>query len=209
MSIRPFSSVKMLASRSFQSPISSFNRPYMPSRYLLSKAQTRIFHSDTPKWSLSQSPYHILKSTQSSSKQDLKDRFIELTKQYHPDKTLNMPEEERQRRHTHYLHIQAAYKLLRDPKTRQMYDLGQITYNPNKSNSYTTFGGNIITPSVKDFIYPWVLGVAFLGIMSLIWIDNNNSARIREEEIAWQYFRQQRRKEGLGDIVGMTHYRRV
>ncbi|KAH6567986.1 hypothetical protein BASA60_008818 [Batrachochytrium salamandrivorans] len=165
-------------------------------------------HTDSGQWNHPESPYDILKASASDTQDELKNHFLELSKTFHPDKTLQLPDEERKQRHIRYLHIQAAYKLLRNPVARDAYDRGLAATRPGYMPTKDHYGDAPIHPTVGGFVYPWFLGVTFLGILSFIWIDNSHKSRLREEDLAWKLFRRQRRAEGLEDVVGMTTHRR-
>ncbi|KAF6211862.1 hypothetical protein GE061_012378 [Apolygus lucorum] len=96
---------------------------------------------------VSQSYYDILKVSQTCSSKDVRDAFINLSKQNHPDKHGNDPS-----MHERFVQINEAYSVLINPSTRRQYDmtLGSKrklnaphdvyttrTTNPHKPNSQT------------------------------------------------------------------------
>jgi len=48
----------------------------------------------------------------------LKGKFLELSAEIHPDRVHDAPEAEKQRAHTRYLELNAAYNCLKEPKSR-------------------------------------------------------------------------------------------
>uniref|UniRef100_A0A0A9W7R7 DnaJ-like protein 60 n=1 Tax=Lygus hesperus TaxID=30085 RepID=A0A0A9W7R7_LYGHE len=67
---------------------------------------------------VSQSYYDILKVSQTCSSKDVRDAFITLSKQNHPDKHGNDPS-----MHERFVQINEAYSVLINPSTRRQYDM--------------------------------------------------------------------------------------
>lgn len=63
--------------------------------------------------------YQILQIPSDSSPDEIRQAYLKLAKQYHPDKNLNNQEEATQK----FKEIKMAYEVLSDPQKRQQYDL--------------------------------------------------------------------------------------
>lgn len=88
------------------------------------------------KRSISRSYYDILKVSPTCTSKEIRDAFIILSKQNHPDKHLNDPS-----MHEKFVQINEAYSTLINPSKRRAYDL--TLYHKRKlnapyDNSYTT-----------------------------------------------------------------------
>ncbi len=69
--------------------------------------------------------YKILGVKENASEEEIRERWIELTKHYHPDRGVDMASEEKIRE------INEAYQVLKHSSTRVEYDLNR-TYGPQK-----------------------------------------------------------------------------
>jgi hypothetical protein len=69
--------------------------------------------------------YKILGVKENASEEEIRERWIELTKHYHPDRGIDMASEEKIRE------INEAYQVLKHSSTRVEYDLNR-TYGPQK-----------------------------------------------------------------------------
>ena len=95
-------------------------------------------------------PYRILGVNKSSSPQDIKQAFKKLAKEYHPDK----PDGDEAK----FKQINEAYEILKDPKKKEMYDLGGMDTNqPNfhrgrdGSFRFSFGGGEGFDDIIRDF----------------------------------------------------------
>jgi len=95
-------------------------------------------------------PYRILGVNKSSSPQDIKQAFKKLAKEYHPDK----PDGDEAK----FKQINEAYEILKDPKKKEMYDLGGM--DPNQPNfhrgrdgsfRFSFGGGEGFDDIIRDF----------------------------------------------------------
>lgn len=80
--------------------------------------------------------YKILGVSQSASKEDIKDAFRKLTKEWHPDLHATKPEKERAKIRAKFQEINEAYETLSNDDLRRKYDdfrrYGQSPFgNPN------------------------------------------------------------------------------
>jgi curved DNA-binding protein CbpA len=73
--------------------------------------------------------YKILGVKENASEEEIRERWIELTKHYHPDREIDIASEEKIRE------INEAYQVLKHSSTRVEYDLNR-TYGPQKRESY-------------------------------------------------------------------------
>ena len=69
--------------------------------------------------------YKILGVKENASEEEIRERWIELTKHYHPDRGVDIASEEKIRE------INEAYQVLKHSSTRVEYDLNR-TYGPQK-----------------------------------------------------------------------------
>ena len=95
-------------------------------------------------------PYDILGISKSSSAQEIKQAFKKLAKEYHPDRP-NGSEEK-------FKEINLAHEILKDPKSRQLYDQGgmdgnQPQFRRGQDGSFRfSFGtGEGFDDIIKDF----------------------------------------------------------
>lgn len=95
-------------------------------------------------------PYRILGVNKNSSPQDIKQAFKKLAKEYHPDK----PDGDEAK----FKQINEAYEILKDPKKKEMYDLGGM--DPNQPNfhrgrdgsfRFSFGGGQDFDDVIRDF----------------------------------------------------------
>jgi curved DNA-binding protein len=95
-------------------------------------------------------PYRILGVNKNSSPQDIKQAFKKLAKEYHPDK----PDGDEAK----FKQINEAYEILKDPKKKEMYDLGGM--DPNQPNfhrgrdgsfRFSFGGGEGFDDIIRDF----------------------------------------------------------
>ncbi|KAL2913478.1 hypothetical protein HK105_206938 [Polyrhizophydium stewartii] len=128
---------------------------------------------------------------------------------------MSLPESERKLKHERFVLIQEAYDLLQDEYRRHEYD--SVSQRPSAyaassqgsspPGSYENVGSE--PPFSKlEFVYPLFLGFLLVGIVGYIWINSNIESRKRQEDLAWEYYRIQRHRDGLGDIVGQAPLRK-
>uniref|UniRef100_T1J975 J domain-containing protein n=1 Tax=Strigamia maritima TaxID=126957 RepID=T1J975_STRMM len=65
----------------------------------------------------SKNHYEILKVNRNATTQEIKDSFVKLSKELHPDKRPNDPSS-----HSNFVELNEAYRVLSKFKSRQMYD---------------------------------------------------------------------------------------
>ncbi|BET00923.1 DnaJ (Hsp40) homolog, subfamily C, member 4 [Nesidiocoris tenuis] len=81
----------------------------------------RILKLDCRRW-MSRSYYEILKVPQNCSSKEVRDAFISLSKQNHPDKHGNDPA-----MHERFVQINEAYSVLSNPTSRRSYDISLVS----------------------------------------------------------------------------------
>src|SRR5512137_1659559 len=74
--------------------------------------------------------YKILGVMENASEEEMRERWVELTKRYHPDRGEDLSSDERIRE------INEAYHVLKHSSTRVEYDLKR-TYGQKKRKSYS------------------------------------------------------------------------
>ena len=161
-------------------------------------------------WKYSDSPLDILKVDRNCSPRELKSKFYELSKEYHPDKTLGLNEAARKSKTDYYLKIQLAYELLKDKESRDYYFVNRST----KNSGYTTSNQyqyqhhyrkqeyhKSDTEKTFDDARIWILTSAFIFITYSIVSKNYENSQKRELDLAWQLHYAQASKQGLEDVV--------
>ncbi|TPX67241.1 hypothetical protein SpCBS45565_g03934 [Spizellomyces sp. 'palustris'] len=135
--------------------------------------------------------------------------------EYHPDRTIAKPIEERTQCNQTYILVQNAYAILSDTRKRAEYDY-LIATRVAPVVSYTraptaaagqpqAFWGDGQTPTnIGKIMTPWVIGLGavwFVGTVLSMYVSEQQS---RSEVEAWQEYMKAREQEGLADVLGYT-----
>lgn len=84
--------------------------------------------------------YNTLGLSKSSTTAQIKTRFLELSKKYHPDRTRHL-DDATQKSHTDkFKTIKEAYDVLRSPTKRRDYDLTLLSSSSSNNNNYNPYG---------------------------------------------------------------------
>uniref|UniRef100_A0A060TB91 ARAD1B06358p n=1 Tax=Blastobotrys adeninivorans TaxID=409370 RepID=A0A060TB91_BLAAD len=83
------------------------------------------------------SPFKTLGLPPSATKAQIKSKFYELSKKYHPDRMRHKPEDEQQHSEKRYREITEAYELLSDPSKLEQYR-SQEAHSTSTSSSAST-----------------------------------------------------------------------
>jgi hypothetical protein len=111
-----------------------YSRQNLNEAHARSNHRIRMFHSSNPVYANKRDYYDVLGLGRSSSKDEIKKKYRELAKKYHPD--LNKDDKSAEDK---FKEINEAYEILSDDKKKQMYDsYGHQGVDPNMSNG----GGN-------------------------------------------------------------------
>uniref|UniRef100_A0A3B0MPJ5 DnaJ protein, putative n=1 Tax=Theileria annulata TaxID=5874 RepID=A0A3B0MPJ5_THEAN len=98
------------------------------------KTDSKYIHTSQTRYT--KDPYSVLGVSRNASNEEIKRKFRELAKKYHPD--LNPSPDAKQK----MAQITSAYELLSDPKKRKIYDqTGMQTDDPGFDPSAGGFGG--------------------------------------------------------------------
>ncbi|XP_022918344.1 dnaJ-like protein 60 [Onthophagus taurus] len=91
---------------------------------------TKRFQFSTVTRNRHQSHYDVLKVKRDCSNREIKDAFIKLSKQYHPDANKS-PDSNKK-----FVRIVEAYNILSKPNLRRSYDLGMIVTKDEATGQY-------------------------------------------------------------------------
>uniref|UniRef100_A0A1B6FWP7 J domain-containing protein n=1 Tax=Cuerna arida TaxID=1464854 RepID=A0A1B6FWP7_9HEMI len=89
---------------------------------------------------ISKTHYEILNVSKTSSSKEIREAFISLSKQYHPDKNKDNPKAQEQ-----FVKVNEAYNVLIKPESRRDYDISleqHYGYNPTKDEFYQAHQNN-------------------------------------------------------------------
>lgn len=103
---------------------SSTRRPQAGYRAKWTALGQRTFTSSPAARAVHASPYDLLKVPKSASTKEIKASYYDMVKTLHPDRAQAQPvsEKEKEMRLEKFRSVVKAYELLKDPKTRSMYD---------------------------------------------------------------------------------------
>ncbi|KAI8893883.1 hypothetical protein BC833DRAFT_624463 [Globomyces pollinis-pini] len=162
-----------------------------------------------------ETPYQVLRVSNSENLKTLKSQYYLLSKEYHPDKTTRLSDNQKKQRTEHYLKIQDAYYLLKDPNSRKSFDEqfqshgepqcqtqnGYPKTNHHHTRSHTYAGGPTFNWESFELL---VLTAVFGTVVSYMASSNDKEAQKREIQIGWDLHNHFRRKEGLNSILNGT-----
>jgi DnaJ-class molecular chaperone len=180
-------------------------------RLLLS---TRCFYRSITYWKYSDSPLDVLQISKSCTQKQLKLKFYELSKAYHPDKTLGLNDSARKAKTDYYLKVQLAYELLKDKESREYYFVSQKPFKSSHQYQYqdrhhTQYHyqnqySKSDTEKTVDDIRIWLLTSAFIFFTYSIGSKNYENSQKRELDLAWQLHYEQAHDQGLDDVVSRS-----
>ena len=113
--------------------------------------------------------YRILGVKENASEEEIRERWIELTKRYHPDRMEGMPSDERIKE------INGAYQVLKHSSTRVEYDLNR-TYGQKKRKSY-----------FKRLSVPASILILVIIIFSVLYFQNFQNQINQKDQINQKY----------------------
>jgi diphthamide biosynthesis protein 4 len=66
--------------------------------------------------------YEVLDVNSSASLEQIRQRYYQLARKFHPDKQIDLPEQLEAQADQQFLRIQQAWEILREPASRKQYD---------------------------------------------------------------------------------------
>lgn len=120
------------------------SRPSTPSslhRSNFSSSHHRHFSSSTARQAKDENHYDVLGLSKSATKREIKDKFYELSRTYHPDAPSTSSSDSQESRTKHFQSLSQSYSVLSDETLRKQYDAslsGRGTYGGRPT--YSTAG---------------------------------------------------------------------
>mgnify|MGYP000926196220 FL=1 len=84
--------------------------------------------------------YVVLGVSEQASEQEIKLAYRKLAMRYHPDRTVNLPERERQESEAKFKEIQVAYDILTNPEKQKAYMEGNAEAFNDYGFDFSQFG---------------------------------------------------------------------
>ncbi|KAM0752693.1 DnaJ-domain-containing protein [Meredithblackwellia eburnea MCA 4105] len=165
-------------------PTTSGTRPHQI-RHFASSAALRASSSQIDH-------YRVLGVDRHASKKDIKEKFYELSKKYHPDAPSTSTGESQESRTARFQSISQSYAVLSDDDKRRSYDFDLRGGSGGRGNWGTT------SPSQRRPAYASSQGASgFGGGSASAWSSTMNSERRQSANYAWNH-PSNRKKGGAG-----------